>query len=146
MSMIRDIVSTVTGTVTGVAPGGAVSGNAVMMGGVTQKVKDLTALVQVTANTNTITLKARWQVSFDNSTWYTMANDPLNGAAIALATGVTPQVATPNTNTVIPAPAGITGWKFARCQVVVGVVTGTTNDTYSIGYSYRQLSSGEQSF
>lgn len=144
MSFLRELVSTVTGTFTGVAAGGAVNGNAVMMGGQDQKVRGLSALVSVTALTNTITLTPRWQVSADNTTWYTCANGSQNAASVALATGVTPQTATPGIK-MYPAPEGVAGWKFARVQVVVGVVTGTTGDTYSIQYSYRQQSPGDNS-
>lgn len=42
----------------------------------------------------------------------------------------------------IPAPDSVYGYKFARCSVVVGGVTGTANDTYSIAYSYRQNDAG----
>lgn len=139
---LRQLVSTVTGTVTGVASGGTVAGSAVFMGGQDAKVKALSALVSVTALTNTLTFKARWQVSTDNSTWYVCAGSPDNPANIALTTGVTPQVATPGI-AVIPAPSSVEGWSYARMQLVVGGTTGTTNDTYSIGYSYRQFGAGD---
>lgn len=143
MSKIRNNVSVTSGNVTGVTAGAAVSGNAVFMGGTSLKVSNLSALVQVTANTSGLTMTARWQGSNDNTTWFNAVG--LNNAAnVALATGASGggNVAS---KVIISAPREIEGWKFARCQVLIGVATGTTNDLYSIGYSYRQYTPGERS-
>lgn len=124
-----------TGTATGVGPGSAVSGNTVFLGKNTQKVSDLSAVLTVDAETSTLTLTPRWQVSNDESTWYTMPGAASNPASLPIATGTSG--ADDSVSTAIPAPPGIGGWQFARCQLVVGTVTGTDSDTYSIGYTYR---------
>lgn len=142
MSILKQAVSTATGNATGVASASAVSGNVVFMGGSSLKVTDLSALISVTANTSGLTFAPRWQVSADNSTWYSCKADPDNANA-TFATGasgggnVTGAV-------VIPAPSFVKGWKYARAQAVVGGTTGTTNDLYSIAYNYRQHRSGAQ--
>lgn len=142
MSKIRNQVSATSGNVTGVTAGAAVSGSTVFMGGVSLKVTQLSALVGVTANTSGLTLTARWQASNDASSWFTLVGAN-NAANVALATGASGggNVAA---NVISSPPQAIEGWKYARCQVLVGVATGTTNDLYSIKYSYRQLAPGEK--
>lgn len=141
MSLLRLGASATSGNATGVASGSAISGPAIFMGGNCLKVSDLSALVAVTANTSGLTFAPRWQVSKDNSTWYTCKADPDNANAV-LATGasgggnVTGAVP-------LPAPSFSKGWKYARAQVVVGGATGTTNDLYAIEYEYRQHRSGK---
>lgn len=130
----------VTGTANGVAPAGLVSGNKLFMGQKNQAIEHLSALVTVDAETNTLTLGAQWQGSNDASTWYTLAHAPHNPAAVALATGTAGADAA--VTRVIPAPPSVYSYKYARCSLVVGAVTGTTNDTYSIAYSYRRRASG----
>lgn len=142
MSLLKQAVSTATGNATGIGSGSAVSGNAVFMGGTSLKVSDLSALISVTANTSGLTLAPRWQVSADNSTWYTCKADPDNANAV-LATGASGG-GNVTGNVVLPAPSFVKGWKYARAQVVVGAATGTTNDLYSIAYNYRQHRSGAQ--
>jgi hypothetical protein len=129
-----------TGTVTGVAPGGAAAGNALFMGAKNQRIEHLSALVTVDAETNTITLGAKWQGSNDKTTWYDLAHAPHNPAAVALATGTAGADAA--VTRVMPAPPSVYSYQYARCAVTVGVVTGTTNDTYSLAYSYRRRGSG----
>jgi len=118
----------VAGTVKGGAPvsifgpaGGVVNGT-------------LSALVIVDAETNTRTLSAFWQVSEDGSTWYDVAGAPNNPANVVLATGTAGADAA--VTEVIPAPAAVYAWSFARCSVVNGVATGGATDTYSIQYKY----------
>lgn len=125
----------VTGTADGITPGDPVSGNVVHLGSGSQKVADLSAVVTADAETNTLTLTPRWQVSNDQSTWYTVAGSPDNPATVPLATGTGGADAA--VTRVLPAPAAAHAYQFARLQLVVGVVTGTSNDTYSIGYTYR---------
>jgi hypothetical protein len=129
-----------TGTATGAAVGGQLDGNALFMGGRDQKVEALSALVTCLAEKNTLTLAARWQGSDDKSTWYTLAHAPQNPTAVVLATG------TAGTDTavtkVIPAPESAYSYRFARCSLVVGVATGSADDTYSIAYNYRQADAG----
>lgn len=129
-----------TGTATGVAPGSQVNGNPVFMGQMEQRAEFLSALVTCDAETNTITLSAAWEGSNDRSTWTRLATSPQNAAAVALATG-TAGADDPVTR-VIPAPESAYSYKFARLALLVGAVTGTNNDTYSIAYCYRAVESG----
>lgn len=94
----------------------------------------LSAKYVVDAETNTITLAAKWQVSDDGSTWVDMANAPGNPAAVVLATGTGGADAA--VTKVIPAPEAVAGWRYTRASVVVGVTTGTTSDTYDVSYNY----------
>lgn len=132
----RFIVDVVTGTAAGVTAGSSVAGNSVFMGQDSRKVTDLSAVVTVDAETSTLTFTAKWQGSFDASTWYDIANEPANTAGTAIATGTAGADAA--VTKAVPAPQGIEGWKYSRLALVVGVTTGTTNDTYSIGYCYNQ--------
>lgn len=132
----RFITDVVTGTADGVAAAGQVNGVGLFMGGESKKVTDLSAVVTVDAETNTITFTGKWQGSNDKTTWYDVANTPANTAGTAIATG-TSGSDTPVTKA-IPAPQGIEGWRYARLSLVIGATTGTTNDTYSIGYVYNQ--------
>lgn len=94
----------------------------------------LAALVIVDAETNTLTMSAYWQVSEDGSTWYDVAGTPSNPANVVLATGTAGADA--SVTKVLPAPAAVYAWSFARCSVVNGVATGNTVDTYSIQYKF----------
>lgn len=142
MSVLKEIVSTATGDVTGDAAGTVVGGNAVHMGHTSLRVTDLSALIDVTANTSGLTFTPRWQVSADNSTWYTLAS-PDNPAMVALATGASGG-GDDNGVVALAAPSAVKGWQYARAAVVTAGATGTTNDVYSIGYSYRQHRSGSR--
>lgn len=124
----------VTGTADAVAPAGQVNGNGLFLGGEIKKITDLSALVTVDAETNTLTFAAKWQGSNDKTTWFDFANAPANTAATVLATGTGGADAA--VTKIIPGPSGLEGWRYARCSLVVGVVTGTTSDTYSIAYNY----------
>lgn len=96
----------------------------------------LSALVTVDAETENLTLAAKWQVSDDNSTWYDMP--PQNNAAnVVLATGTSGADAA--VSKVLPAPLGVLGWKYVRCAVVSGAATGAATDTYSIALHYRKF-------
>jgi hypothetical protein len=94
----------------------------------------LASLVIVDAETNTLTLSAYWQVSEDGSTWYDVAGTPSNPANVVLATGTAGADAA--VTKVLPAPAAVYAWTFARVAVVNGVATGAATDTYSIQYKY----------
>lgn len=136
--------SIVTGTATGVAPAGQVNGATLFMGSSVKKIKDLSANITVDAETDTLTMAAQWQGSNDASTWFNIAGTPTNPANTVLATATGGADAA--VNKVIPAPLAIEGWRYARCSVVVGVVTGTDNDTYSIAYAYNLLGPGDQNW
>lgn len=121
-----------TGTATGVS-NDSVSGNSVFLGkNAGQKVTDLSAVLTVTAATASITLTPNWQVSNDDTTFYDIANAPDVPAALPIATGTSAEL-----SKVVPAPAAVHAYQFARCQLTVGGATGTASDLYSIGYSYR---------
>jgi hypothetical protein len=130
-----------TGTADAVAPAGQVDGASLFMGADVKKVKDLSALVTVDAETSTLTMTPKWQGSNDKSTWYDIVHGTNNAAAVAIATGT--GGADASVVKVIPAPTAIEGWRWARCSIIIGVVTGTTSDTYSIAYNYNQLGAGD---
>lgn len=94
----------------------------------------LSALVTVDAETSTLTMAAVWQVSNDATTWVNALVE--NAAAeVVLATGTAGADAA--VTRVITAPNTVYGWRYARLSIRNGVATGTTNDTYSIGYCYE---------
>jgi hypothetical protein len=132
----RSILHVVTGTADGVSIASQVNGASLFMGSDSKKVTDLSAVVTVDAETTNLTLTAKWQGSNDASTWYDFAHGTNNVAATVLATGTGGADAA--VTKVISAPVGIEGWRYSRLSLVVGAATGTTNDTYSIAYSYNQ--------
>ena len=131
----------ITGTADGVTIGDPVSGNTLFLGKSVKKVRDLSALLVVDAETNTWTMTPRWQVSNDESTWYVLPLGPENPSITPIATGT--GGADVAVNHVLEAPRGIEGWQFCRAQVVIGVATGTANDTFQIGYNYTELTGAE---
>lgn len=125
-----------SGDFNGILAGSEKTGNAVDVGdGQRQKIRGLSALVIALADTNTMTVTAKWEVSNDGSTWLDLANEPQNPAGVAIATGTAG--ADTAVTKVIPAPEAVYGWRKARLALVVGVATGAAGDTWSIGYSYR---------
>lgn len=132
MAQLRYNVQITTGTLNAVS-GTSVTGASVFIGqDLLQLEGDLTAYLIMTAATASLTLKAYWQVSNDNTTFISMANDA-GAADTALVTGVA------NATRTISAPRGVLSYKFARCMLLVGGATGAAGDLYSIGYSYRQV-------
>ena len=127
-------VSGATGNFNTITSGNQVSGNPIFLGSDVQRASGLTALCVLLAETNTLTLTVKWQVSNDNSTWYDMAFSVGNAAATVVGTGTAG--ADSAVTKVFEAPQGVYGWKFARVAFVVGVTTGATGDTYTYGYSY----------
>lgn len=123
-----------TGTANGVS-NSTVAGNALFLGKNTQKVADLSALVTVLAETNGLTMTPRWRVSNDNSTYYTLPTNANNPASVAIATGTAGADAA--TSVAVPAPAAALSYQFAKLELSIGGATGTTLDTFSIGYTYR---------
>ncbi len=138
---IRNGVSSTTGTFDTVAPASQVSGSAIFMGNISAKVKNLSCKAVLLAETNTITLSTKWQVSNDNSTWVDVANGSQNAAAVVVGTGTAG--ADTAVTRVYPAPDAVYGWQWARMAVVVGVTTGAVGDTYTISYAYRQVIAGD---
>lgn len=125
-----------TGTADTLASGSVIGGTAVIMGdNARQKVKCLSALVTVDAETSTFTFAGKWQVSNDNSTWVDVANGSQNAAAVVLATGTAGADA--SVSRAYPAPDSTYGWRYARFALVTGGTTGAAVDTYAISYCYR---------
>lgn len=134
---LRYNVSTSSGTFDTLVATTVTGGTAIFMGNQVKKVTSLSALLTVLAETNTITITAKWQVSNDKTTWVD-AYTPQNAANVALGTGTAG--ADTAVTRVLTAPEGVYGWQYARIALVNGVVTGAAVDTYSIGYCFRQLS------
>lgn len=125
-----------SGTADTLVTGSVIAGTAVEIGDNTrQKVRSLSALVTVDAETTSFTFAAKWQVSNDGSTWVDVANGSQNAAAVVLATGTAGADAA--VSKAIPAPEAIYGWRKARIALVTGGATGAAVDTYALGYSYR---------
>jgi hypothetical protein len=118
------------------AAGSTIAGSAVNLGdNARQKVKNLSALVTVDAETTSLTFAAKFQVSNDNSTWVDVAHGSQNAASVVLATGTAGADAA--VTKAIPAPDAIYGWRYARIALVTAGATGATVDTYSLSYCYR---------
>jgi hypothetical protein len=98
----------------------------------------LSCLCTVDAETSTLTLTAKFQVSDDNSTWYDLAGDAQNPANVLLATGTGGADAA--VDRVLPVPTAALGWKYVRAAVVNGVATGGAADTYAFTFKYRFVS------
>lgn len=136
MTMRYAAHSTGTLNLNTVVAGTTTGGNAVDMGdNARQKVRSLSALVTVDAETDTITITGKWQVSNDGTTWVDVAHGTQNAAGVILATGTAGADA--SVTRCYQAPDAVYGWRKARFAIVNGVVTGNTADTYSIGYCYR---------
>lgn len=95
----------------------------------------MSCLFTVDAETNTLTLTGKFQVSDDGSTWYDLAGDAQNPANVVLATGTGGADAA--VDRVLPVPMAAFGWKWVRAAVVNGVATGAAADTYV--FTFRAL-------
>lgn len=98
----------------------------------------LSCLFTVLAETNTLTITGKFQVSDDNSTWYNLAGDAQNPANVAIATGTAG--ADTAVSVVLPVPSSALGWKYVRAAIVNGVATGAAGDTYSFSFRGRVFS------
>lgn len=98
----------------------------------------LSCLFTVDAETNTLTITGKFQVSDDNSTWYDLAGDAQNPANVVLATGTGGADAA--VDKVLPCPESALGWKYVRAAVVNAVATGAAADTYAFTWHYRAFS------
>lgn len=124
-----------SGTFDGVTAG-TVGGTAVNMGdNARQKVRNLSALVVVDCETDTMTMTGKWQVSNDGSTWVDVAHGTQNAAGVVFATGTAGADA--SVTKCFQAPDAVYGWRKARFAITNAVAAGSTSDTYSISYSYR---------
>jgi hypothetical protein len=126
-------VSGATGTFNGVTAGSQVAGNPIFVGSDVQRISGLSALCVLLAETNTLTLTVKWQVSNDNSTWYDCAFSIGNAAATVVGTGTAG--ADTAVTKVFEAPQAVYGFRYARVAFVVGVATGASADTYTYGYN-----------
>lgn len=136
MTMRYNAHATGTLNIDTLVAGSVVAGNAVELGDNSrQKVRALSALVTVDAETASLTMAAKWQVSNDGTTWVDVANGSQNAAAVVLATGT--GGADPSVTKAIPAPDAIYGWRKARLALTTAGATGAATDTYAIGYCYR---------
>lgn len=125
-----------SGTANGLGTGSVIPGNAVETGdNARQKVRGLSALVNVDAETSTFTFAAKWQVSNDGSTWVDVTNGSQNAAAVVLATGT--GGADASVVRAIPAPDSVYGWRKVRIALVTGGTSGASADTYELSYCYR---------
>lgn len=98
----------------------------------------LSCLFVIDAETDTITITGKFQVSADNSTWYDLAGDAQNPANVVIATGTAGADAT--VNRVLPVPPAALGWKYVRPAIVNGVATGGAADTYAMTFYFRKFS------
>jgi hypothetical protein len=98
----------------------------------------LSCLFVVDAETDTLTITGKFQVSHDNSTWFDLAGDAQNPANVILATGTAGADAA--VSRVLPVPPAALGWEYVRAAVVNGVASGTTSDTYAFTFAFRFLS------
>ena len=117
--------------------GGVVGGNAIDTTVI--EVGSLTAYVDATAKTNTMTLSGKWQVSHDSTTWY----DVELLAASGIASSDTPRILATGTGSaveykgVLPAPRAAYGWRYARVCIVVGVAdSADASDAWAYNYNY----------
>lgn len=87
------------------------------------------------AETNTLTLEGRWEVSDDASTWVDMPHQG-NAAVVALGTGTAG--ADSAVTKALPAPPAAVGYNYIRPVVVNRVATGAVGDTWSMTLRYRR--------
>lgn len=132
----------ISGDFTGINNGQQINGTALFTGKEFQKVVGLSAKLVVLAETNTLTLTAKWQISRDGTTWVDVANGPQNAAGVALATG-TAGADTAVTRQVLCPDEIVRSAPWVRVAVVAGATNGTVNDTYAISYDYTMLSGAE---
>lgn len=93
----------------------------------------ISCLFVVDVETDTATMTALWQVSDDDSTYYT-CTDQDNTADTVLATGTAGADA--SVTVVSGPPDWVYGWKYVRPAVKLGVATGAATDTYSMSTIY----------
>lgn len=135
---IRGFVSATSGNLNTLVAGSVVAGASIFLGRANRKVGSLSARVQLTAATSTITMATKWQVSVDGTNWIDVVNGPQNAASVVIATGTAAIV-----TKIIPAIEIIYGYPYARLSVVTGVATGATGDLYVIDYAYRQYNASD---
>lgn len=126
--------SPVSGNFNGSAAGTVKAGATLQVNNAARRVVEhLSALVTLEAETNTLTIRPKWQTSNDGSVWVDCI-DQVNATATVQATG-TAGADSPGTR-IVEAPPSAYGSRFARCSAVNAAQTGNTTDTYAIGYNY----------
>jgi hypothetical protein len=109
------------------------AGNTVTMGGLVAGT--LSAHIEMSVKTSTLTETPSWQVSDDNTNWYDVKVSN-NAANVATAAGTG---ATVTTKVDLQAPASVHGHKYARAIVTTAVGVGDgVNDAYLINYAWLQ--------
>lgn len=131
-------VSAVSGNINTLIAGTVTAGNPLFMGNVARKIDMLSAVVNVTAATSTLTWTGKWQYSDDKTNWVDLRQSN-NAANVVLATGTS--AATGDIG--IDAPYGVNGAKWVRFVLLNGVATGGVTDLFAISYSYRQMAGGD---
>lgn len=123
-----------SGNLNGQAAGATVAGTGSIETGdsARQKIKSLCAQVTATANTASLTVAVKWQVSNDRTTWIDASNGPQNAASVPFTTGTSAAK-----TQLISAPDAVYGARYCRAVLVTGGATGAASDLWSIGYSYR---------
>lgn len=111
--------STAAAGFTGAAPQ-TVNGNAVDMNDVA--FGTLSARCTVLADTNTLTVTAKWQGKDQGGNWVDVANEPQNPAGVALATGTAGADAA--VSRIVPAPTAVYAYRQARIVFTSGVGVG----------------------
>ncbi len=102
------------------------------------EVGTLSCLFTVLAETSTLTLTGKFQVSDDASTWYDLAGDAQNPANVIMATGT--GGADTAVTRVLPVPPSAMAWKWIRAAVVNLTATGAVGDTYAFSFRCRRFS------
>jgi hypothetical protein len=120
-----------TGNIDAAADGTYTAMNTVLMHLVAQGT--LSARCVCDIETNTLTMKAVWQVSHDATTWENV--HPSNGAAyVALGTGTAG--ADPTITKHVDAPAAVYAARYARIAILNEAAAGNAVDTYDVSYSF----------
>lgn len=122
-----------TGTLDGATAGTVTPGNSLLLDVVEKGT--LSARCVVDAETNGLTITAKWQISNDGSTWEDVLL-PNSAAYVVLATGTSGSDAAVTAN--ISAPDAVYGARYARIVIVNGAQTGTSSDTYDVSYSFAR--------
>lgn len=126
----------VSGNADGLDPGSRINGAVKSMARV--KVGTLSAEITVKAETPSLTFAVVWRASAnaDMSSPIDLAFNEVNGAPTVVATGTSD--ADDAVTKAFPAPQAAYSYRYVQAQLLTGGATGTTSDTYSIGYSSRQ--------
>src|SRR6187551_2328674 len=76
----------------------------------------VSCLFNVLAETSTLTLTTKFQISHDQATWYDLADNAQNPANVVLTTGTDDTDTT--TTRVLPLPPTALGWEYVRAAMV----------------------------